>query len=261
MATAEPGPKDWVDAKWPASPWIHAGTTTRLDGCSIAPFDSFNLAKHVGDDEGMVAKNRLLLKDKLRLPSEPVWLNQVHGAEVIETREGLFQDGHFDVTADGAYTNRPGVVCAILSADCVPILLCNRTGTEIAAVHAGWRGLCQDILAGAVAKFNAKANEIMAWIGPHISAEHYEIRNDMRTTCIEFMGQATERCFKAIENEQYLADLEGLVKLKLTALGVLDITSSSLCTWKDENLFYSYRRSAITGRMASLIWINEQAID
>lgn len=241
----------WIPASWPAPAWINAGTTTRLGGHSQPPFDGFNLANHVGDEEKNVKANRDEMKSLLELRNEPVWIAQQHGNVVIDAVAASNGD-----IADGIYTNKAHIVCQILTADCVPVLLCNQTGTEIAAIHAGWQGLCKGILIQAIGKFTSAPETILAWIGPHIGPASYEVKEDMRDKCIASMGTEVRSAFTKIDNEHFHADLEQMVRLNLHALGVSGISTSGYCCYKEQNLFYSYRRDGKTGRMASLIWIN-----
>ena len=263
-----------MPADWPAPGHIHAGTTTRLPGVSRPPFDSFNLASHVGDDPQAVAKNRLLLQSQLNLPAAPGWLRQRHSGRVVELNPGESAE------ADGAYTRETGRVCAVLTADCIPLLLCNRTGTEIAAVHIGWRGLSRGIIKHALAVFITEPRKLLAWLGPCISQENYEVGADVMTACLGkkktdiFPGGNGDRFEICPQSEQgentsvplsqvirqsrtnhWFLDLGQLVKTGLRQQGVEDIYGCNLCTYNRKDLFYSYRRDGVTGRMASLIWV------
>ena len=239
---------DWVPADWPAPAQVHAGTTTRLNGVSRAPFDSCNLAGHVGDRPEAVAANRRRLSARLNLPAEPVWLQQQHGNVIISAPQGR------GAPADGAYTNRPGAVCAALSADCVPLLLCSRDGAEIAALHAGWRGLCSGIISAGVAMFNAAPQHLLAWIGPHIRQAHYEVGADVIDACAARWTQ-TRAASAPARTGHWRLSLCQLVTAELRQLGVTDICDSKLCSYASSDLFYSWRRDGVTGRMASLIWL------
>lgn len=238
----------WIEADWPAPANIHAGVTTRLGGSSQAPFNSFNLATHVGDDPAAVARNRALLRKHLDLPSEPRWLQQVHGSVIRDAAETGSS------RADASWADRPGEVCAVLTADCVPILLCNRSGTEIAAVHAGWRGLSDGIIAKAVARFRAEPGMLLAWLGPHIGPAHYpvgdEVRNACLTTSIEAPGGFTDA-----GAGRWFADLGYLARSALAECGVTACFASPHCCFSREELYYSHRRDRVTGRMANLIWM------
>ena len=255
----------WMAADWPAPGHIHAGTTTRLVGVSRPPFDSFNLGGHVGDDLQSVAENRLRLQSQLSLPAAPNWLKQRHGSRVIEVNPDENTD------ADGAYTCATDRVCAVLTADCIPLLLCNKSGTEIAAIHIGWRGLCQGIIKSALAMFSANSRELLAWLGPYISQENYEVGADVITACLGDKGDRFEICPRSEQSENksvpfsqaispgranhWFLDLGQLVKVELLQQGVEDVYGCNLCTYSRKDLFYSYRRDAVTGRMASMIWM------
>jgi YfiH family protein len=240
----------WISAYWPAPACVKAVTTTRVGGLSKRPYDGFNLADHVGDDDMFVKANRHEMMTLLDLKNEPVWLMQEHGNKVVDA--GSASNG---TAADGIYTDSANVACGILTADCVPVLLCDNTGTEIAAIHAGWRGLCKGILIAAIDKFICAPDTILAWIGPHIGKASYEVRMDMRDTCIESLGIEVKHAFERKDNEHFYADLERMVRLNLQALGVVNISTSGYCSYKEPDLFYSHRRNGRTGRMASLIWI------
>ena len=266
--------KVWIPADWPAPGHIHAGTTTRLTGASCPPFDKFNLAGHVGDDPQAVEENRLRLQSQLSLPAAPTWLQQRHSSRVVETNRDVA------VEADGAYAETIGRVCAVLTADCIPLLLCNRAGSEIAAVHIGWRGLSRGIIKNALAMFNAEPRDLLAWLGPCISQKNYEVGADVITACLGeektdmFPGGIRDRfqicpqpepgdnkpiaLSRAITRSRvnhWFLDLGQLVKTGLQQQGVEDIYGCNLCTYGREDLFYSYRRDGVTGRMASMIWV------
>ena len=246
----------WLPAKWPAPDHIHAGTSTRVPGFSHLPYAEFNLARHVGDDEISVQRNRDQLRSYLQLPAEPHWLNQTHGNDVIEIHTALSPRD-----ADAAYTSKPGIVCALLTADCVPILVSNKIGTEIAAIHAGWRGLAANIIAKALSRFKSGTDELLAWIGPHISAANYTVREDVRTACIDSLSINVADAFFPNGDNTWRADLEKLASILLSAAGLTEIHASKLCTYENSSHFYSYRRAKKTGRMASLIWIDQDLID
>ena len=237
----------WLPADWPAPASIHAGTTTRAGGVSAAPFDTFNLASHVGDEAGNVGANHLRLRHLLKLPAEPCWLDQQHGTRIIDPSRDE------DYCADGSYSAQSGVVCAVLSADCVPVLLTNRTGSEIAAVHAGWRGICGGVIQQAIAKFRSPADELLAWLGPHIRQESYRVRDDMRQSCLDAIADA-DQAFSPAGPGRWFADLATLACAVLRTAGVNDIHQCGLCTYQTPRQFYSYRREPTTGRMATLIW-------
>ena len=237
-----------MPAEWPAPGHVHAGTTTRPGGTSPPPFNSFNLAGHVGDEPEAVAGNREQLRRRLNLPAEPLWLKQRHGNKVIKV--DVEQPG----SADGAYTGKGGKVCAVLTADCIPLLLCNRDGTEAAALHIGWRGLCSRITRRGLSLFKSAPRELLAWIGPYISQEHYEVGIDVVDACSS-IWEETHSAITPSRANHWRLDLGQLVKTELLNLGVTDISDCRQCTYANRELFYSYRRDGDTGRMASMIWM------
>ncbi len=232
---------------WPAPASIRAYTTTRCGGDSVLPWDGFNLADYVGDDPDHVAANRQALTDLIGLPSEPYWLDQTHGTAVsrLDTR-----------AADAAYTAHPGKVCVVLSADCLPVLLTNQAGDQVAAVHAGWRGLAAGILEASVAAFHPTdgAGELMAWLGPAISQQAFIVGDQVREAFVQHQSQAAQ-AFIADQPGTWRADLYQLARQRLQAVGVNNISGGDYCTYTDTARFYSYRRASQTGRMATLIWI------
>ena len=240
-----------IQPNWPAPANVQALQTTRQSGFSLAPYASLNLAMHVKDDEGCVNKNRQVLRAVL--PSEPVWLNQVHGVTVLDA--ALVQ-GVPD--ADASYTRQAKQVCVTMTADCLPILLCDRAGTVVSAVHAGWRGLCDGVIEAAVAKMAVAPSDILAWLGPAIGPNAFEVGHEVRAQFMQHDGQAA-LAFKP-HDDKWLANLYVLAQQRLNALGVSQIYGGGIdqafCTYSDAQRFFSYRREAVTGRMASLIWLN-----
>lgn len=245
---------------WPAPANVLAAITTRSGGASVSPWNSLNLAFHVGDDAATVEKNWQSLSEYLTLPVVPRPLNQVHGIAVVEAGYG-----NQIITADGSYTRNTGQVCAVLTADCLPILLCHQTGIEIAAFHAGWRGLAAGIVAQAITRLSSPPAHIMAYLGPAISQQHFEVGPEVKQ---QFLANApfsadrdqTERCFIKSEyrdqKQHWMADLYELARIALRAEGVSQIYGGDFCTYADAERFYSYRREGQTGRMASLICVN-----
>jgi YfiH family protein len=229
---------------------IGALSTLRGGGVRVALYDSFNLALHVGDDAATVLQNRALLKTLL--PAEPAWLTQVHGTLVVDAAS--VQDAP---AADASFTNQAGVVCAIMTADCMAVLLRDRRGSVVGAAHAGWRGLANGVLENTVnAMRQAGADEILAWLGPAIGPQHFEVGDDVRAA-FAHLGAQADVAFKSIAGKpgKYLADLSQLARLTLVAAGVVHVTGGDDCTVSDPQRFYSFRRDQVTGRMASLIWI------
>lgn len=248
----------FIAADWPAPAQVHACVSTRHGGCSAAPRDSLNLAQHVGDDPAAVARNRRILAGTLGLPAEPAWLEQVHGCAVVEARcDGIVRTG------DAAHTSSPGVVCAVMTADCLPVLLTDRAGTQVAAVHCGWRGLAAGVLAVTVARFACPGTELIAWLGPAISQRAFEVGPEVRAAflapCRDEPSRAAVRAAFLPGHDgapSYHADLYALARIALAELGVSRVYGGGFCTFGSPELFYSYRRDGVTGRMASLIWIS-----
>lgn len=242
--------------EWSIPSAVKALYSTRRGGESQAPFDSFNLAEHVGDDLNRVARNRAILNKgtllSQPLPSAPCWLQQTHSTTVVtlETEQNR--------EADGAITRQADTVAVVMTADCLPLLFCNRSGTEVAAVHAGWRGLLDGIVQKTIAKMQSPANELMAWIGPAISQSKFEVGDEVRQAFVDKHASADNR-FISNRPAHWLCDLPAMADDLLKSLGVADVTQSNLCSYSNEDDFFSYRREAITGRMASLIWIPSNA--
>lgn len=232
---------------WPAPANIRALVTTRAGGVSQPPYDSFNLGGHVGDDPAAVAANRALLRE--HCPSEPKWLNQVHG--VVVASAGNLSG---PVDADASVAFKPGTVCAVLTADCLPVLFCNRAGTAVAAAHAGWRGLASGVLEATVRAMKADPSEILAWMGPAIGPQAFEVGNEVREVFVGDLPDA-QAAFKSGAPGKWLADIYTLARLRLARAGVTAVYGGGLCTLTDAGRFYSFRRDKITGRMASLIWM------
>lgn len=243
---------EFISPNWPAPANVKALQTTRLGGVSVAPYASLNLGAHVNDNPISVAKNRQLLSSYL--PSEPVWVNQVHGVEVIDAAQSTCLQN-----ADASFTTKPNVVCVTMTADCLPVLLCDKAGSVVAAVHAGWRGLCDGVLEAAVSNMPVQASEILAWLGPAIGPNAFEVGGEVRAQFIAKDAQA-ENAFKA-QGNKWLGDIYQIARQRLNQLGVTQIYGGSVnenfCTYTDATRFYSFRRDNVTGRMASLIWLTK----
>ncbi len=236
--------------QWPQPATVRSCVTTRQGGVSLPPYDALNLGLHVGDDPYAVNANRLSLIDLAGLPAAPHWLEQVHGTDVVRlTKSTPYLP---TLIADAVYTNQPGVVCAVMTADCLPVLFSSCTGDEVAAAHAGWRGLCAGMLEKTVAEFSAEPSDIVAWLGPAIGAQKFEVGGEVREAFISADAAASE-AFQPAGNK-FLADIYHLARLRLMSCGVTHIYGGEYCTVTDSTTFYSYRRDARTGRMASLIW-------
>lgn len=242
---------DFIIPGWPAPANVHALQTTRHGGVSLAPYNNFNLGDHVQDDPIHVAHNRQLLSRFV--PSEPVWMNQVHGINVVDAA-----NADCVPDADASITSRRNAVCVIMTADCLPILLCDKAGTVVASVHAGWRSLCEGVIEATVRKMPADSNQLMAWLGPAIGPQAFEVGSEVRAQFIAKDTQA-EIAFKPQSNDKWLADIYKLATQRLNNLGISQIygggQQENYCTFNDEQRFFSFRRNNLTGRMATLIWI------
>ena len=246
----------WLDADWPAPPGIRALTTTRHGlGMSQVPFDSFNLGIRCGDDAEAVIENRRQLEAALGLPSAPYWLRQVHGIEVarFETAPPA-KAGEAEVQADAAVTSTPGTVLAILTADCLPVVFAARDGSEVAAAHAGWRGLADGMLEATVAAMKTPADDIVAWLGPAAGPDAYEIGEEVFNAFVSRDARASA-AFAPTRPGHWNVDLYALARRRLAAVGVTDVHGGGLCTISDPARFFSHRRDRRSGRIATLAWI------
>lgn len=243
---------DWIIPDWPAPQRVRACNTTRNGGVSGAPLASLNLAEHVGDNREKVAENRARLKQALNLPAEPVWLKQVHGTRVVDA---AVVSGTPE--ADGSYSRAAGVVCAVLTADCLPLLLCDEQGSRIAAVHVGWRGLAAGIIEAALQHLG-DTRQLMAWLGPAIGPHSFEVGGEVREMFVAHDAEANH-AFRPSPTGRWLANLYQLARQRLNAQGVTRIYGGEWCTHSESQRFYSYRRDGVTGRMATLIWIKAVA--
>ena len=253
-----------IQADWDAPDNVRTLITTRMGGYSSPPYKSFNLAMHVGDDPLSVEQNRKRLKE--RLPSEPKWLNQIHSRRIIDAADTKLQ-----ADADGSITIQQNIVSVVMTADCLPALICNRQGSAVAALHAGWRGLLAGILeqgAEQLVKLSAcRKEDVLVWLGPAIGPDYFEVGEDVRQAFLaraQARGQShyesIDRCFakykKTPEGQnKYLADIYQLARVRLSAIGVDNVSGGHYCTYSEADKFYSYRRDGVTGRMASMIWI------
>lgn len=231
---------------WPAPARVHGLMTVRTGGVSQAPWSSFNLGDHVGDDPTHVAANRASLRRQL--PAEPAWLRQVHSARVVEAGRDPNPE------ADASYSRETGQVCAVLTADCLPVLFCDRAGSVVAAAHAGWRGLADGVLEATVAAMQVAPREVMAWMGAAIGPQAFEVGDEVRAA---FVAQQPEAAAAFVPHApgKWLADLYALARIRLGHAGVEAVYGGGRCTFNETDVFYSYRRDGVTGRMASLIWL------
>ena len=237
----------WLVPEWPAPAGVRACVTTRRGGISIAPFDSFNLGDHVGDEPAAVAWNRQHLQEVLGC--NPVWLEQVHSSVAVRATPGRRE------TADASWSETPGQACAVLTADCLPVLFCDRTATRVAAAHAGWRGLAGGVLEATLEALAVPADDVLAWLGPAIGPAAFEVGLEVREAFLAQHGGAAATAFVPSRNAgRFMADLYQLARIRLAAVGVDAVYGGGLCTFNDPR-FYSYRRASRTGRFASLIWL------
>lgn len=244
---------DWIKADWPAPAQVAAFTTTRGGGVSASPFDSFNLAAHVGDDAALVAANRATLQRACPGLGAISWITQVHGAQVVDA------DAAHEPEADAQWTDAQGLGCAVLTADCLPLLLCDFDGTVVAAAHAGWRGLAGGVVERTVATLPVSPSVLMAWLGPAIGPARFEVGEEVRAAFVDAapaaVAAATASAFSPAERPgRWQADLYALTRLRLAAAGVTSVHGGGRCTYDESDRFYSYRRDRITGRMATLIY-------
>ena len=232
---------------WPAPTRVRSCITTRAGGISLAPFDSFNLGTHVGDEPQAVAENRQRLSAVLGC--EPAWLQQVHGIAVVEA------DPQRVAEADASWTGTPGVASAVLTADCLPVLFCDRNATRVAAAHAGWRGLAAGVLEATLATLALPAEQVLVWLGPAIGPQAFEVGAEVREAFLSDHPRAAAEAFLPSQNSgRYMADIYQLARIRLAACGVSAVYGGGGCTFTDPR-FYSYRRQPRTGRFASLIWL------
>lgn len=242
---------DCLRPEWPAPVSVRACTTLRQGGHSAGVWRGLNLAMHVGDDPAAVAANRALLRGGLELPGEPRWLEQVHGTRVHRGDDP-------DRCADAGIAEQPGTVCVVLTADCLPVLFCDRAATRVGAAHAGWRGLLDGVLEQTVAALGSDPVELLAWLGPAIGPAAFEVGDEVRSAfCAGDPGAAA--AFRANRPGHWLADLYLLARRRLAAAGVGAVYGGGLCTFSDAQRLYSYRRDGVTGRMASLIWLQAES--
>ncbi len=235
--------------QWPLPDNVRACSSTRIGGVSEAPWDSMNLGAHCGDNPEHVSINRQQFYQDGGLPGAPVWLEQVHGIDVLTLTGGQYASKR----ADASYTNLPGQVCAVMTADCLPVLFCSKAGTEVGAAHAGWRGLCAGVLEQTVSHFNDSPENIMAWLGPAIGPDAFEVGPEVREAFMEKDPQAARAFCSA--GDKFYADLYQIARQRLAALGITQVYGGNRCTFTEKSDFFSWRRDRTTGRMASFIWL------
>lgn len=250
--------KHWLVPDWPAPANIHAATTLRTGGVSQDTYFSLNPATHVSDDNGRVRQNRQIIREMLDLPAEPVWLDQIHSNRAVKAvKTASLQQ------ADASYTNESGVVCAVMTADCLPLLVCSADGAQVAAIHAGWRGLLAGVISNTVEAMQIPPNslhckrgfsgDLLVWLGPAIGPDRFEVGTEVRDAFLEKSAEFNN-AFKEQNKDKWLADIYQLARVELAAIGIAKVYGGTHCTFTEIERFYSYRRDTQTGRMASLIW-------
>jgi hypothetical protein len=242
----------WIVPDWPAPAGVRAATTLRTGGVSAPPWNTLNLGANAGDDPECVAENRCRAVATLGLPADPVWLRQVHGRRVLDLSGGPLAE---ECEADAAVTGLAGRVLVVLTADCLPVLFCDAAGSRVGAAHAGWRGLAAGVLEATVTALARPPGELLAWIGPGIGPDAYEVGPEVRAACIAGHPEATAM-FRPGERDRWHLDLAGLARAQLEALGVSRVYGGRWCTASDPARFFSHRRDGRSGRMATLVWLD-----
>lgn len=239
---------NFIKPDWPAPDNIKAFTSTRQQGVSEGTYASFNVAGHVEDQPDHVQQNRAILKEQLNLPSEPLWLEQVHGVNAVDVASTTDV-----VQADASFADQPNQVCVVMTADCLPLLICNKQGTKLAAAHAGWRGLKDGVIESTIAALQENPDDVLVWLGPAIGPDAFEVGDEVRQ---QFIDEHAEAAQAFVQNKpgHWLADIYQLARIRLKQMNIHQIYGGGFCTYTDKERFYSYRRDGATGRMASLIW-------
>ncbi|WP_425929739.1 peptidoglycan editing factor PgeF [Pseudomonas sp. NyZ201] len=234
---------------WPAPAGVRACVTTRAGGVSLAPYDTFNLGDHVGDAPGAVAENRRRLTDECA--ARPAWLKQVHGLAVAYANPQVIDE------ADASWTDTPGIACAVMTADCLPALFCDRAGTRVAAAHAGWRGLAGGVLEATLDTLATDPADVLVWLGPAIGPHAFEVGAEVREAFIATHPDADAAFVAGAQPGKFMADIYQLARIRLAARGVTAVHGGGYCTVSDPR-FFSYRRASTTGRFASLVWLESR---
>ncbi|MDN3515991.1 peptidoglycan editing factor PgeF [Aquisalimonas lutea] len=242
----------WIEPDWPAPARVQSVSTTRRCGVSAPPYASLNLGRHTRDNPLAVARNQQCLRRAAGLPGRVFWLRQVHGTRVVAAH-----DSDPEPEADAVWTDRPGLPCGVLTADCLPVLLCDRAGTRVAVAHAGWRGLAGGVLEATVAALDVAPAELVAWMGPAIGPGHFEVGDEVRSAFLD-ADDGAETAFRASRPGHWYADLYQLGRRRLGRLGVADVSGGGFCTHAEADRFFSYRRDGETGRMGTVIWLAEE---
>jgi YfiH family protein len=243
-------PQNWIEAQWSAPHTVVAGTTLRHGGLSGGAYASFNLAAHVNDDPRNVAENRRIFRQQCNLPRNPSWIRQVHGIAVVTDSEP-----GSNPRADAIVSRREGAVCVVLTADCLPVVFASADGVEIAAAHAGWRGLLNGVLEATVKAMKTPPADIVAWLGPAISQGAFEVGHEVRDAFVACDADSA-RHFLPNSRERWQADLRGLARRRLASVGIDAVGDSERCTFKEKDAYFSYRREGECGRMATFVFRN-----
>ena len=254
MTAGGPG---WITPHWPAPPGVRAVTTTRAGGESEPPYASLNLGTGAGDAPATVARNRARVRSALGLGHEPCWLDQAHGSDVVRA-------AHYDCPpqADASVGDAGSPPCAVLTADCLPVVLCDRSGTRVGVAHAGWRGLASGVIARCIDFMDRPGDELLAWLGPAIGPESYEVGPEVREACLTAAADAQHAFVPSPMNEcRWLANLYAIAVHQLGSLGVEHVYGGGFCTSRDRRRFFSHRRDGATGRFATLAWIHDSDPD
>lgn len=255
MISTEPVAESFIIPDWPVPPTVRALITTRPGGVSRGVYSSLNLGDHVGDDPVAVAQNRALVS--ARIGATPLWLKQVHGTRVVDADDCLASEPNAVPEADASWTRQVGAACVVMTADCLPVLFCDRAGTVVAAAHAGWRGLLDGVIEATIDAMGVAGVEIMAYLGPAIGPQAFEVGDEVRSAFIATSRNAAT-AFQPGVRGKWLADISRLARLRLSAKGVERIRGGDYCTVTDAARFFSYRRDGQTGRMASMIWLDRR---
>ncbi|BAN46680.1 peptidoglycan editing factor PgeF [Metapseudomonas resinovorans] len=237
---------NWLTPDWPAPARVKACVTTREGGFSLPPYEGLNLGLHVEDDPQAVERNRQLLTTTLGC--RPAWLSQVHGVRVVQAEPSRVDE------ADGSWTAEPGVASAVLTADCLPALFCDRAGTRVASAHAGWRGLANGVLEATLDALALPPEEVLVWLGPAIGPGAFEVGPEVREAFVASQPEAEQAFSPSVDAGKFMADIYQLARIRLAARGVTAVYGGGFCTHSDPR-FYSYRRASRTGRFASLVWL------
>ena len=243
-------PPQWLRVPWPVAERVLAFVSTRDGGVSQAPYDSLNLGLHVGDRVADVQENRRRLMQVLPAGVSLQWLEQVHGTAVVDLAPAETYP-----PADAATSRHAGLACTIMTADCLPVLLCDRAGTVVAAAHAGWRGLCAGVLENTVAAMGVAPAQVLAWLGAAIGPQAFEVGSEVRDAFVACDPAAAQAFCRASSDEKWIADIYRLARLRLARSGVLSVFGGGACTVNEPGRFYSYRRDGTTGRMAAMVWL------